>query len=277
MADIVRRMHEVSKEILRVVGDQDAWGLDLATFNERGDTQIIVNAGQYAFLTSDKKLDTFNKWLQNLIDHKVINPNEVNLPWTGKYSESAYRQGVVRAYLDANKREWRQPFFLDNKAAFVRKALSDPKTLSKIRLLATRSFENIKGITAAQKAALNRILADSIVKGTSAKKVAKQMVEQIDGMTKTKALTIARTEIVHAHAEGQLDTYEQLGVSEVGVLAEWVTAGDSKVCSQCASMEGKTFPIDQARGLIPLHPNCRCAWSPIEPPKKEKPKAQKIR
>lgn len=72
-----------------------------------------------------------------------------------------------------------------------------------------------------------------------------------------------------AYAEGQLEALEQLGVAEVGVEVEWLVsglgstkAGYPSPCPQCAPMAGKVFKIAEARGLIPLHPRCKCAWAP---------------
>ena len=92
--------------------------------------------------------------------------------------------------------------------------------------------------------------------------IARTIDNQIDGINRRRATRLARTEIVHTYAEGSLDSYERLGVEEVGVLAEWSTAGDDRVCPQCSSLEGQILTIKEARGLIPLHPNCRCAWIP---------------
>jgi len=34
------------------------------------------------------------------------------------------------------------------------------------------------------------------------------------------------------------------------------------VCSECSDLEGNVYTIKEAHGMIPLHPNCRCAWKP---------------
>jgi hypothetical protein len=75
---------------------------------------------------------------------------------------------------------------------------------------------------------------------------------------------LARTEIIHAHAEGQLDAFELLKVEGVQVLAEWSTAGDEIVCELCSDLEGVVMTIKEARGSLPRHPNCRCAWVPAD-------------
>jgi SPP1 gp7 family putative phage head morphogenesis protein len=56
-----------------------------------------------------------------------------------------------------------------------------------------------------------------------------------------------------------------MGIKEVGVMVEWSTAGDDRVCEECESMEGKIMDIDDAHGMIPVHPNCRCAFIPYIP------------
>jgi SPP1 gp7 family putative phage head morphogenesis protein len=49
----------------------------------------------------------------------------------------------------------------------------------------------------------------------------------------------------------------------VTVDAEYTTADDNKVCPKCRQLEGNVYTIDEARGIIPVHPNCRCAWNPV--------------
>ncbi len=118
---------------------------------------------------------------------------------------------------------------------------------------------------------MNRILADGIAHGRGVKAIARDLVERVDTLTRSRALMIARTEVINAHAEGQLDAFAELGVESLGVMAEWSTAGDDHVCPECSAMEGKIIPIDEARGMIPMHPNCRCSWVPyVEVPKKKK-------
>lgn len=73
---------------------------------------------------------------------------------------------------------------------------------------------------------------------------------------------IVETEVTRAHAHGQIDGLDRLGVTEVLVEAEvqWRTRNDGRVCPMCRPLEGKMFKVAEARGLIPRHPNCRCAF-----------------
>jgi hypothetical protein len=56
--------------------------------------------------------------------------------------------------------------------------------------------------------------------------------------------------------------YQKLSELEsVNVL----TAGDERVCIICQDIsDGGPYPIDTALGLIPAHPNCRCAFIPAD-------------
>jgi hypothetical protein len=68
---------------------------------------------------------------------------------------------------------------------------------------------------------------------------------------------------ISAHAEASLNAYEEAGIQGVEVEAEFTTAGDGLVCELCQAYAGTTRPISESRGLIPLHPNCRCAFLPL--------------
>ena len=117
---------------------------------------------------------------------------------------------------------------------------------------------------------LGNILADGIVRGDSPRKVARDMSKKIDKITKTRAVTIARTETIRAHAEGQLHALEQLGVKKLGVDVEFTATMisqeppvfEKRVCPRCRELFGKVFTIQESHGIIPVHPNCRCSWVP---------------
>ena len=107
-----------------------------------------------------------------------------------------------------------------------------------------------------------RILAEGISAGLGAEDLAAQLTDQVD-ISLSRAETIARTEIINAHAEASLDAYEDFGVEGVQAQVEFATAEDEKVCPQCQDLSGQIYALDVARGMIPVHPNCRCAWIPV--------------
>jgi hypothetical protein len=94
--------------------------------------------------------------------------------------------------------------------------------------------------------------------------------------------TAVNTLITMAYNHGKLDIYESLGVQKVGVIPEHLpahgirdarpkrgkrlyalqTAGDNRVCDICDDLEGNVYTLAEARGVIPVHPNCRCVVVP---------------
>ena len=95
---------------------------------------------------------------------------------------------------------------------------------------------------------MSRILAQGISNGTGPRALARELARDVSSLEKKRALVIARTEIVHAHNEGQLDAFEAMNIENVGVMAEWNTAHDGRVCVVCQPLEGIVLKIKEARG-----------------------------
>ncbi len=251
------RFARLARAVRELIVEEDAFGL-----KPRPNTPLTL-AQRFAFLSDDAKVDAFNEWLQEQVDVGILETGTIP-PWTSEFIDNAYRRGVTRAFIDT--REGANlaglEFFEGTKAEFLDAAFNSPTAVSKLRLLGTRTFEGLKGVTNTMSNQLNRIFADGISRGAGARELAKDITDQIGAINRTRARVLARTEIVHAHSEGQLDSFERLGVEEVGILAEFSTAGDDLVCPMCLPLEGTVFKIKEARGIIPRHPNCRCAWIP---------------
>lgn len=64
--------------------------------------------------------------------------------------------------------------------------------------------------------------------------------------------------VTEVQADGKLDAYGQSNIQHVQVRVE--TVQDKRRCRHCAGLQGKQMTIEQARGLLPVHPNCRCLW-----------------
>lgn len=79
---------------------------------------------------------------------------------------------------------------------------------------------------------------------------------------------IVETEVTRDHGHGQIDGIDRLGIDEVSVEAEvrWQTMQDARVCPMCRPLQGKIFKVDEAIGLIPRHPRCRCSFILLRDP-----------
>lgn len=80
---------------------------------------------------------------------------------------------------------------------------------------------------------------------------------------------VGGTVIVGIVADAFLNRVVDFGIKLVSPIVElsFTTAGDERVCPDCQALSevdnGKgagIYTIEQARGLIPVHYNCRCNW-----------------
>lgn len=262
-ADMKRRFERLKKEVRDLFIKQDVLGV------KRNRTLISnFDPQAFQFATNPAKVAMFRKWLKKMVDDGVLTVigGTKGKPWTATYIESAYRKGLVRSYTETHKKELGGvKFFGGMKEQFLRDAFAAPVLLSQVELLATRAFNLLNGVTDQMSNQMSKILAEGLAHGYHPTKIAKLMTDSISDLTRKRALLIARTEIINAHAEGQLDGFEMMGIKEVVAEVEIHTAGDELVCPICRELEGKKFTIDEARGIIPLHPSCRCAWLSVLP------------
>lgn len=263
MADMARRFAVIRRIVYHAIYTQDVLGLRPAV-NPFISVNQLPEKQAWRFQTDSQKVESFNKWFKEQVDEQILQVDVKGNPWTAKYVDSAYRKGSVRAYVDTHKEDLAESpdFYKGSKSQFLQTAFAHPERVSKLKFLGTRSYDELKGISSELSKQMSRVLADGIAHGLGAEAVARNMTNTINGIERTRARTLARTELIAAHAEGQLDSFEDLGVKELGVLVEWATAGDDRVCPQCAEMNEAVMTVDEARGMIPFHPNCRCAWIP---------------
>lgn len=196
-------------------------------------------------------LEQFSAWAESQFEAQLLSASPFQF-WASEYIDKSYTKGLKRAASEVNKLgivEVQQTDFF--------------KQQNKVLELTGRVHSELKGATSAMVQEMNRIVADGIAKGSSNHVMVREMSKRIKALTVKRAKATARTETIRAFAEGQLDAYAYLGVTKLIVLAEFSTANDNKVCTECAELEGEVYTIKEARGIIPVHPNCRCAWLPV--------------
>ena len=137
-------------------------------------------------------------------------------------------------------------------------AVSELKQLSQPALnwIATRSLALAVGLNETTKNEIRRQLAEGLAEGESIPKLTSRIRTYYDDAYKRRAPMVARTEVIAASNEGALQGYRELGVEE----AEFYPSPGA--CEECLAEVG-VYPIGEARGKIPVHPNCRCVFLPI--------------
>ena len=127
---------------------------------------------------------------------------------------------------------------------------------SALEWIETRSLALATSINETTRIEIRRQLALGFEEGESIPKLTKRIRTYYDDAHKRRAPMVARTETIAASNEGALRGYEEMGVTK----SEFYPAPDA--CDECLAEVG-VYPIEEAHGKVPVHPNCRCVMLPV--------------
>jgi SPP1 gp7 family putative phage head morphogenesis protein len=255
-AETRRKLEEIRKAIVKAIDQRDVFGL------RRG---LMLHAEvppekSWSLLDLPGKNKAFAKWIGETMKKyflEDVGAGDQTPAWIQKYIRGAYGKGAADALAKMSKEE-RHLAQLS-----VQNLINTPFHRERIGQLFDRNFTELQGFSHSMSTNLQRIVADGLMKGDNPKAMARALSQRV-GVDRARAERIVRTEVIRTNAEAQLNTFDRFGRKEVQLDAEWITAGDDSVCPECDAMAGQIFSIDEARGLIPLHPNCRCSWIPVQ-------------
>lgn len=258
-AELVRRFKRIRSLIHETVVENDALRLGE---EPRPFTLQTGPIDRFPFPTDAKKADAFMEWLNAAADEDILGITEGGAPgdWMQTYVRSSYGRGV----------EYAEGLLREAGVSIPEEVLSTtfnaPIHAHKLEILYQRTFRELQGIDAAMGQAISRELTQGMVEGINPNEMGRRLTDRVDKIGIHRARLLARTEVQRAHAEATLTRYEQAGVREVVGVVEFSTAGDERVCDQCAFLDASRYTIEEARGIIPVHPQCRCAWIPVSKP-----------
>jgi hypothetical protein len=221
---------------------------------------------QYGWLPPDEKLRYFSQWMEQVWDQQMV------------------------------KSQWWLPHLRAALAEGLRKAESETKTTGQnyrdVTALTSEQVKNeIAGIGAAAMHAVKRLVGDHVHKQTSPLLTYRDVSRAVDKIAGTRLSAMVNTYVVKGYNRVKLAVYRHNGVTHVGIhperqlvrrkqpqstldakkdengaedLANWLTAGDDKVCVLCEdASDDSPYLVDEIEDLIPLHVDCRCAWVPL--------------
>jgi len=288
-----RRFNIITSLIRHAIVDKDVFGLSPVALITKRQAMERVQARQFAFATSAQKVDAFMDWLESMDKEFILSGGArgaqvIRLPgtlpgvreaWTDTYIHSAYQKGVLRARNEMVKAGYDVPSLAPGDTDALRIAFNLPIHADRVGLVATRAFSELKGITTTMEQQVARVLAQGMADGENPRRLARLLTKTITGpvgdlgITDTlgrfiparrRAELLARTEIIRSHHVATINEYRHWEVEGVRVRAEWTTAGDHRVCSDCASLQGRVFKLEEIENMIPFHPLCRCIALPLE-------------
>jgi len=247
--DLVARMRRLNKAIRQAIEE----GL-------LGDPkEPILTVQRFTFETTEAKMTQFARFLRELErrgDIALLSNEGTGRPlgsWANVYIDTAYKQGIRRA-----KSEMRRVGIDAEMAGGVDAAFNLPIHADRVGVIYSRVYSDLDGITQEMDKQISRVLAEAMINGQNPLEAARLINDRIEKIGITRARTLARTEMVRAHHQANIQEYRNAGLEEVEIVAEWLTAGDGRVCPLCAPLNGKIYTLDAAENMIPRHPNCRC-------------------
>ncbi len=149
----------------------------------------------------------------------------------------------------------------------------------------------LDGICAAASQQATRVMTHGLLANAKPKLLARAVAQRLTKIGKQRSRMLANAMVVKAFSSATLQAFRQAAVTQVGTLPERnkikvakgphglhmidrtamtggidvLTAGDDDVCIRCeeASDDGP-YSLDEAESLLPIHPNCRCAFVPVD-------------
>ena len=265
-ADFNRRWRKILELIFETVVTNNALRLPLDADTEL--LELVAAQAAFDFPTDTTRVADFNRWLSEQLDEGILEVRRAaaggavttNSKWQDTFVRSAYSKGLNHA--EAALRGEGIPF--DSQT--VRDLFNAPLHRNALEALYTRQFDALQGITSEVSTQISEVLTEGLATGQGPLDMARDMRGRVEAIGMTRSKLLARTETIRVHADSTLNRYQDAGVDRVTVFAEFTTAGDDRVCQTCQDLEtGEAIPLNEARGIIPVHPNCRCAWLPAIP------------
>lgn len=261
-----KRFDRVKGLVRRSIIENDALrirdGFIFSVFNQEKE--------RFVFTRKEELENRFNQWLQKAIDEEVLEAEIVTGPsrevasrteWQNKYVRRAYGKGVRDADVRLRGVGVQNQQLMQETAEEI---FNKPIHAEKLNRMFSHNFEVLKTAVETGKPdvageVMRRELTKGIAEGLNPRDMARNIATAINQdvieVAKSRAEAIARTETIRTHNVAALERYREFGVDNVQNRAEFSTAGDADVCPICLGMEGRTFDLRKARGIIPAHTN----------------------
>lgn len=142
-----------------------------------------------------------------------------------------------------------------------------------IRFLEQTTFNEVDAAFEDVKKDLRRALIDGMINGENPREVARKLANEMNDY-ETQWKVVAITETSRAESTGRLQEFADADVT----YCIGSSAHDARACDSCIDLiDGKVHRVSDVQGrtnygrkqaqwlpVVPMHPNCRCAWLPYE-------------
>lgn len=257
-----KRWKKLGRLITEAVATQDMFGLSVA--NARALQIVAMSSG---------RVNAFQQWLDAALADTILGLDREH--WIGAFVREAYQRGWITAQLQ------------------VRRDL--PLNIDRADIITKLTIAELQGVIEAFSQRAVRAFSDGLLSHLPPATIARTLRKDVASVGIVRSRATVQTVIVRANGEAALDAFQMAGIERVGILPETLpspgrvhairdaarkvrrtrrrgarselvevlTAGDDDVCIVCQDIaEAGPYALADARGLIPAHPNCRCAFVP---------------
>lgn len=262
-----KRWNALAKLTTQAVFKEDRWGL------------AHMSVASIGMVANSDHVTAFQNWFDAALNAVVLGLDREM--WIGSFISRAFERGWHRSEMIVN-----QQF---------------PVAYDRASVIVALTVTEIQGAMEAVSQQAVRAFSNGIINRSMTRKIAADIKDRIMKIGRTRSRATAANMIVRAHAEASLDVFELAQVQQVGLVperlrvvkdtvvdakkppsgrtvsrrkkterklqalkrVEVLTAGDDDVCPICEDIADEgPYTVSQARGLIPAHPLCRCAFIP---------------
>lgn len=212
-------------------------------------TEALVDAparNQFDFATEPRQVEAFDRWLQRQVDREILQ----EFGQDNQYIQRAYERGVKDATAEL------RTLGLAGEGDVVATAMQLPVHRDQLEALYARNLSALEGMSDATANQMRRVLSEGLAAGDGPQDIARDLAGRIDAVGRTRANMIARSEIMHSHNRARAAEWERAGVKKADILIA------DTACAECQALAaGAPYDVQEAKGLLPRHPNCRCSLS----------------
>lgn len=239
--------HDYTKSIRMTSKENDLYTSILETINKQmktaDDWLKTKEAEQYFYEQTQLKANFFND-IENEMS-TILNTDAKNY---NDHFEKLYNAGATAGY----KQLFQTPLWTE----------ADKRAMFYVQ---NYGFDRIRNLSEECKTSVREEIWRGVAEGESMDKVARKIRDiPLTPLTNSslspsdRARMIAITETSRAVNAGTIQSYSNYGLDQVDIL----TVGE-EACEECADLESQNpWPIQEATGLIPAHPLCRCTFAP---------------
>jgi len=151
--DMRKRLAELKRRIVDLVVHENAFDLG------------SVRNARFAFKSSTEKLEAYNAWFKE--QYGDLMTNDSDRYWE-RYIAEGYEKGAGRAFSDVYQQRRAESYgsaekmahYAGTKEEFLRSSFGAAESVEKIKLLASRTLTDLKGVGEAMAAKMSRTLVD---------------------------------------------------------------------------------------------------------------------